>query len=39
MRCFEEKPDAVLKLIDPVLKQAGGCHISPFVAERMRRAD
>ncbi len=35
---LKEKPGAALSLVDPGLKQTGGCNILVFVTERMHLA-
>src|SRR6266478_9069764 len=36
--CLEQEPDAPLGLVDPILYQAGGCHVVVLVANRVRLA-
>src|SRR5439155_12385336 len=38
LTALEEEPGSLLSLVDPVLQQACGSHISCFVAERMNLA-
>jgi hypothetical protein len=38
LTALEEEPGSLLGLVDPVLQQARGCHISGLVAERMNLA-
>jgi hypothetical protein len=35
LSAFEEEPDSLLTLVNPVIQQTCGSHVSRFVAERM----